>query len=295
MVTFWVCKKFFFWIWCYFVVFSSCLNTFTETDVAWVVLTWQFFLSCSGDRSPLLPSYTINLKDIHDKLCNIIDVQFLHGYYEPTLLLLYEPLQTWPGWVSCFLLDPFQLGNIFLKMQVPSCTIPIRLHQSCIRSFSHKHFTAPNVALYHIKGFSCFGCYQRIMVWSLTLAAYSNSKRVESTCSIEGRNCLSLYNSKLFLFFDRRLAMRHDTCALVAVSLNLSQRTHPVVWSLNNLPFDCSQVLAVPKPIGKLKPCDILQCLVFFVLCKQHQLLADKQQTTTKTKLILIWYYVPSI
>ena len=57
---------------------------------------------------------------------------------------------------------------------------------------------------------------------------------------------------------DRRLAMRHDTCALVAVSLNLSQRTHPVVWSLNNLPFDCSQVLAVPKPIGKLQSCDIL-------------------------------------
>ena len=54
-------------------------------------------------------------------------------------------------------------------------------------------------------------------------------------------------------FFTSRLAMRHDTCALVAVSLNLSQRTHPVVWSLNNLPFDCSQVLAVPKPIGKLK------------------------------------------
>ena len=61
------------------------------------------------------------------------------------------------------------------------------------------------------------------------------------------------YNSlaiKHMIFFSR-LAMRHDTCALIAVSLNLSQRTHPVVWSLSNLPFDCSQVLAVPKPIGE--------------------------------------------
>ena len=68
-----------------------------------------FFFVCSGDRSALLPSYTVNLKDIHDKLCNIVDIQFLHGYYEPTLLLLYEPLQTWPGWVNRDCL--FSLGS----------------------------------------------------------------------------------------------------------------------------------------------------------------------------------------
>lgn len=63
--------------------------------------------------------------------------------------------------------------------------------------------------------------------------------------------CSVSFDMKSIIILSSRLAMRHDTCALIAVSLNLSQRNHPVVWSLNNLPFDCSQVLAVPKPIGK--------------------------------------------
>lgn len=48
-------------------------------------------------KSPILASYMIVMKDFIDKIDNIIDIQFLHGYYEPTLLILYEPLKTFAG------------------------------------------------------------------------------------------------------------------------------------------------------------------------------------------------------
>jgi cleavage and polyadenylation specificity factor subunit 1 len=48
-------------------------------------------------KSPVLASYSIGLKDLDEKMDNIIDVQFLHGYYEPTLLILFEPIKTFSG------------------------------------------------------------------------------------------------------------------------------------------------------------------------------------------------------
>ena len=101
-------------------------------------------LTSGEGQLPLLSSYTIDLRKLDEKIMSVIDFQFLHGYYEPTVLILYEPLPTWSG----------------------------------------------------------------------------------------------------------RIAMRKDTCSIVALSLNLQQRVHPVIWSVANLPMDCCQVCSVPKPVG---------------------------------------------
>ena len=50
------------------------------------------------------------MRELDEKLLNIIDMKFLHGYYEPTLLILFEPNQTWPG--SVFIITASALFDL---------------------------------------------------------------------------------------------------------------------------------------------------------------------------------------
>lgn len=49
-----------------------------------------------------------------------------------------------------------------------------------------------------------------------------------------------------------RVAMRRDTFSMVALSMNVHQRLQPIIWTVNDLPYDSIRVLPVPKPIGGL-------------------------------------------
>lgn len=48
---------------------------------------------------PVMASYRLDLKSVitSHTVDNILDFQFLHGYNQPTLLILHEPLKTFSG------------------------------------------------------------------------------------------------------------------------------------------------------------------------------------------------------
>ena len=71
----------------------------------------------SSNKTPILSSYMIVLKNLEEKMDNIIDLQFLHGYYEPTLLILYEPVRTFPG------LDKLHKFTLALFINISMCYI----------------------------------------------------------------------------------------------------------------------------------------------------------------------------
>lgn len=39
---------------------------------------------------------------------------------------------------------------------------------------------------------------------------------------------------------------------MVVVSLNVAHKTYPVIYSIDDLPYDCTKIIAVPKPVGGL-------------------------------------------
>ena len=58
----------------------------------------SFYFSENLKRKwPYVPSFVIELSSIQPKIRNIIDMNFLSDYYEPTLAILFESCQTWPG------------------------------------------------------------------------------------------------------------------------------------------------------------------------------------------------------
>ncbi|ETW04544.1 hypothetical protein H310_03775 [Aphanomyces invadans] len=47
-----------------------------------------------------------------------------------------------------------------------------------------------------------------------------------------------------------RFAAGFDTCCLTVLSINLTTRLHPKIWSIGNLPSDCFKVSPCPAPLG---------------------------------------------
>ncbi len=56
----------------------------------------------ASSSSSILSSYTLDLDAVipDRSVENIIDVQFLHGYHQPTMLILYEPLKTFASRIA---------------------------------------------------------------------------------------------------------------------------------------------------------------------------------------------------
>lgn len=47
-----------------------------------------------------------------------------------------------------------------------------------------------------------------------------------------------------------RINSKRNSCVVSAISLDLSEKSHNIIWTVEELPFDSYQILAVPKPVG---------------------------------------------
>lgn len=47
-----------------------------------------------------------------------------------------------------------------------------------------------------------------------------------------------------------RIAWKHHTCMISALSISTTLKQHPLIWSASNLPHDAYKLLSVPSPLG---------------------------------------------
>lgn len=90
----------------------------------------------------------------------------------------------------------------------------------------------------------------------IDLSEQGCGERIENICDIQ---FLHNYNDPtLALLYEPtrtwsgRVAARQDTFSLIALSMNLQQKIQPIIWKVNDLPYDCLRILPVPKPISGL-------------------------------------------
>ncbi|KAG9509182.1 Cleavage and polyadenylation specificity factor subunit 1, partial [Fragariocoptes setiger] len=90
--------------------------------------------------------------------------------------------------------------------------------------------------------------------YKLDLSKESCGEKIDNIVDIQ---FLQSYNEPTLVIlyepnrtWSGRIAVRQDTFLMVALSLNTSQRLQPIIWTVNNLPYDCRRILPVPKPIG---------------------------------------------
>ena len=89
------------------------------TSLLYIVL---YTLSCvcyCRERSEILPSFTVALGALSERVVNVKDLHFLHGYNSPTLFLLYEATPTWAGSVRrglCIECHLEVLGNCYVVL-----------------------------------------------------------------------------------------------------------------------------------------------------------------------------------
>lgn len=72
---------------------TSPLHSIDQCATPVVDSPWQ-----SKANAPFLSTFTTYLStSTGEPINHVIDMQFLFGFYEPTLLVLYEPSGTWTG------------------------------------------------------------------------------------------------------------------------------------------------------------------------------------------------------